>query len=109
MWLPAESYFFYDSCWGETIICPGGSGKLDKICLPLSNLFLAMKKPFQQQENFGPMTKGFTEDDDDDFKREGKFVRKGVGDKCAARCSSLPNTNYQSNIIVIIIMLVIVI
>ena len=69
-----------------------------------------MKKPFQQQqENFGPMTKGFTEDDDDDFKREGKFVRKGVGDKCAARCSSLPNTNYQSNIIVIIIMLVIVI
>ena len=88
---------------------PGGSGKLDKICLPLSNLFLAMKKPFQQQENFGPMTKGFTEDDDDDFKREGKFVRKGVGDKCAARCSSLPNTNYHSNIIVIIIMLVIVI
>ena len=88
---------------------PGGSGKLDKICLPLSNLFLAMKKPFQQQENFGPMTKGFTEDDDDDFKREGKFVRKEVGDKCAARCSSLPNTNYQSNIIVIIIMLVIVI
>lgn len=88
---------------------PGGSGKLDKICLPLSNLFLAMKKPFQQQENFGPITKGFTEDDDDDFKREGKFVRKGVGDKCAARCSSLPNTNYQSNIIVIIIMLVIVI
>ena len=90
-------------------MCPGGSGKLDKICLPLFNLFLAMKKPFQQQENFGPMTKGFTEDDDDDFKREGKFVRKGVGDKCAARCSSLPNTNYQSNIIVIIIMLVIVI